>query len=208
LGEFFTSFDDSWRHFLGREEPMESFLDEFLEEPEDVLLAGWLVALDPAVVPEVERVQAALAHLDWVRPIPDHFLHVWIGGVAYPADPSAMEAEFERGRAALADAGPFSITYPRLNCFHTAVVAEAESEGPRMVHELLWPERDRSVFLPHLTIAVPVEPGPPEPLRETLVPMRQTALGEQTVTELILCLVPASRRTILDPWAEFGRAFL
>jgi hypothetical protein len=59
-------------------------------------------------------------------------------------------------------------------------------------------------FLPHLTLGAFNASGDPEPLRQTLVPLRETELGEQRVNEAVLCVVPASRTTILDPWKVVG----
>jgi hypothetical protein len=53
-----------------------------------------------------------------------------------------------------------------------------------------------------------VEAGAPEPLRAAVLPLRETDLGEQEVDELLFCLVPASRQTILEPWTVVGAALL
>jgi hypothetical protein len=37
-----------------------------------------------------------------------------------------------------------------------------------------------------------------------LAPQRETALGDQHVASAALCLMPASRTTILEPWEVVG----
>jgi hypothetical protein len=44
------------------------------------------------------------------------------------------------------------------------------------------------------------EPIPPDDLRQALLPARETNLGAHEVRAIKLCLVPASRTTILSPW--------
>ena len=59
-------------------------------------------------------------------------------------------------------------------------------------------------FLPHLTLGTFNVPHEPTPLREVLVPQHEIALGEQSVNEAVRCVIPASRRAILDPWEVVG----
>ncbi len=40
MGELFTSFDESWSHFLGREEPLECMFDWLPEEEEATVPCG------------------------------------------------------------------------------------------------------------------------------------------------------------------------
>ena len=63
-------------------------------------------------------------------------------------------------------------------------------------------------FLPHVSLAYTTAPGPVEDLRPRLVELRETNLGEQEVGDVALCLVPASRTTILEPWTVAGRVAL
>jgi len=74
----FESFDEAWRTFLARAEPLEWFFGDFPED-EDAVLEGWLVAPSQEVRAAAGRMQARLAHLDWLAPVPDHFLHLWLG---------------------------------------------------------------------------------------------------------------------------------
>ena len=59
-------------------------------------------------------------------------------------------------------------------------------------------------FLPHLTLGVFNAPGDVASLRAALVPLRETVIGRQHVDEVTLCLIPASRTTILDAWEVVG----
>jgi hypothetical protein len=170
------------------------------------VIPGWLVRPSARVLERAVALQQKLRHIEWLRPIPHHFLHVWLGATAAPAEPAEVETLLADGRAALGGAERFRVTYPRLNSFHTAVVAEAESDAFHAVARRLFPTRDLSTFLPHLTLAVPTEAGPPEPLRAAVLPLRHTHLGEHEVDELLFCFVPASRQTILEPWTVVGAA--
>jgi hypothetical protein len=92
----------------------------------------------------------------------------------------------------------FEISYPRLAFLRGAIVAEAEAPELRALVARAWPERDLSVFLPHLSIAYvrdPVDPAEVCPVVE-----RDTLLGRHLVTEIALCIVPVSKRTMLEPW--------
>lgn len=186
MGEFFSSFDDAWRFFLGRTDPLEDFFAEFSDD-DGAELEGWLVEPPAHVKLAVGRVQAELAHLGWLRPVPDHFLHVWIGlrdriGDAWQGWP-ALE--------------PLSVSYARLNCFHSAVVVEVEGRIGELV---AGTPNDLPTFLPHLTVAVAREPHPPDELRDALRPLRDSRLGEQVVREVVRVRFPASRTTLFRPW--------
>ncbi len=113
----------------------------------------------------------------------------------------ATEEWVERGREALRNLGTFTIDFPRLNCFHNAVVAEAEGDRghlAELAHRLL-PDEDLSTFLPHLAVALPTAAGNPQELREILVPLRESNLGRQAVDNVRLGLVPLSRCDVLQP---------
>jgi hypothetical protein len=169
----------------------------------------------------VQDAQRAFAELDWVTPVPDHFLHTWIGGVAFAARrPTRDEiaVAVERARRAWVGVESFEVSYRRINCFHSAVVAEVEGEGPRalaaaLVESGYWHELplegalkgvQLKTFLSHLTIGVVNRPNEPTQLREALVPVRGADLGAQRIDEATLCVIPASRTTILDPWEIVG----
>jgi 2'-5' RNA ligase len=200
MGEFFRSFEQAWSYFLHRQEPLENYYDQ-LPEDEETRLAGWLLRVEPVLAPAFERVQEQLA-LPWLRPVPAHWLHVWIeGGTWLGRDPGPL---VEQAREALAGVEPFRISFPRLTCFHNGVVAEVDSDRPRELAARLLPGRDLSTFLPHVTVAIVTEEAPAEPLRRLLAPIRETSLGEQEVRAVDLCLVPASQTTVLDPWTVAG----
>jgi hypothetical protein len=92
----------------------------------------------------------------------------------------------------------FEISYPRLAFLHGAIVAEAEAPELRALVARAWPERDLSVFLPHLSIAYVREPVDPAEVRPVVE--RDTLLGRHLVTEIALCIVPVSKQTMLEPW--------
>lgn len=202
MGEFFTSFEASWLHFLQRDEPLEAFTDQFPESP--CLLAGWFIPLDSALWPAVEALQRCLRPVDWLRPYPAHLQHLWLGSLGWAMSwpTEATEEWVERGREALRNLGTFTVDFPRLNCFHNAVVAEAEGDKghlAELAHRLL-PDEDLSTFLPHLAVALPTAAGNPQELREILVPLREFNLGRQAVDNVRLGLVPLSRCDVLQPW--------
>ena len=80
MGRFFTSFDEAWRFFLDRQEYLEDFFATFREQ--DSSLLGWLLRLDDDLLPAVQTARQAFSHFDWITPVPDHFLHTWIGAVS------------------------------------------------------------------------------------------------------------------------------
>lgn len=188
-----------------------------------MLLLGWLIRLDQRLIPAVREAQAAFSHLEWVVPQPDHFLHAWLGGGAFlrrrPTAREVASAVQQAGRS-WREASGFDVTYRGVNCFHTAVVVEVEGEGPRLLVEKLveddyWgkvqiegalplPGVRMETYLPHLTIGNVTGANDPGLLREALIPLRESKLGRQRVGEASLCLMPASRTTILSPWEVVG----
>jgi hypothetical protein len=215
VGRFFGTFDEAWRFFLERQEDLEDFFEQF--PAGDGFLMGWMLPLDAGLAVAVEEAQEAFAGLDWVTPQPRHFLHTWIGGVSFaPRRPTAAEIEVAVKRAQHAWRGmePFDLGYRRISCFHSAVVVEVEGDGPSRLAGALdatgyWNDLpitgamaavELETFLAHLTIGLVNRRIDPSALREKLVQVRETELGHQRVTDVALCVVPASRTTILDPW--------
>jgi hypothetical protein len=188
VGELFTSFDDAWSHFVAREEPLESFFDQFPED-DSVEAEGWVVVPPTDVKREVLRLQAALEDVPGLEPIPQHFLHVWLRG----RDGADVEA--------LARGDPFPLAYRNVNCFHTAVFVEAQAQ---QLEDVAAPPE----FLPHMTIAV--VRGRPEvaPVRAAVTPLRDTDLGTHVVDELTRIAFPAGRTTVLQPWSVIERRSL
>ena len=174
MGRYFESFDEAWAHFLAREEPLESFYDEFTGGS----FAGevWLIAPTPEVKRAALGVQSALERFDFLDVVPHHFLHV-----------SVSEAVVERLEA------PIDLEYANVTCFHTAVVAEVHAPALRALDP-------GPTFLPHMTLAVVKRPAPPDELRESLVPLRDTALGTQRVEEVLRVHVELSAEIGLEPW--------
>ncbi len=165
--------------------------------------------------------QAALSHLDWITPQPPHFLHVWLGGVAFgPCRPAADEIGLVLRRAehAWSEIEPFEVSYRRINCFHSTVVTEVEGDGPRtlvgkLVDSGYWrdlpvarplPGVPMDTFLAHVTFGTVNQAHDPARLRDALVALRESRLGSQRVLDASLCVIPASRSTVLDPWEVVG----
>lgn len=209
MGRFFTGFDEAWKFFVERDHDLEDFFAAF--PLDDHFLLGWLLQLDPRLVPAAKDIQRSFSHLDWITPLPEHFFHVWLGTVAFalrrPTE-DEVASVVERTERAWEDIQPFDLRYPRINCFHDAVVAETESDGPRRLVSRLVEARISGVqldtFLPHLTLGTFNAPNDPTPLREVLMPRRQAEVGDQHVATAMLCLMPASRMTILEPWEVVG----
>jgi hypothetical protein len=187
VGELFTSFDQAWNHFLGRVDPLEDFFEQF-DEDEKAVLEGWVIEPSTPVKCAAAEMQSAISHLGWLVPVPDHFLHVWIG-TTDPIGPA-----WERWP----EVDAFSVAYVRANCFHTAVVVEVAGPIRRLV---AGTPCDIPAFLPHMTVAiVRGHPGPDE-LRKALLPLRDSQMGEQIVREVKRVRFPAARTTLLRPWA-------
>jgi hypothetical protein len=181
VGEWFTSFDEAWAHFVARAEPLESFFDQF-EDDLDAVAEGWLIVPPPEVKREALRVQGALEDVPGLELVPHHFLHVWIRGTSHGPDPDE-----------LAERAPFDVAYSRLNCFHNAVVVEVES---RAFDEVAAPP----TFLPHMTVAVVRGTPATEPVREAVEPLRDVDLGTAVARQLVRVGFPASKTTIFEPW--------
>jgi hypothetical protein len=198
VGRLFASFDDAWSYFLAREEPLESF-HAGLPEP-DATLAVWHIEPPGPVKDAAARVQQSFAHLRAI--VPRRAI-----SSASPSNPwtstrrpGEIEAEIETAAAAWQQIAPFRIAYPRLNCFHEAVVAEVAGDGPRALFQARYPDEDLSLFLPHCSLGYVREPTPPDDLRQAVLSLREMDLGAREVREVKLCLVPASRTTVLTPW--------
>lgn len=221
MPQLFTSFEEAWGFFLDRRDPLEDFFEQFPEE--DLFLLGWLIRFDQQLIPAVRDVQAAFSHLEWVVPQPAHFLHAWLGGGAFLRQrPTAQEvaSAVQQAERSWKETSGFDATYHRINCFHTAVVVEVEGEGPRLLVEKLveddyWgkvqiegalplPRMRMETYLPHVTIGSLKGANDPGLLREALIPLRESKLGSLRMGEASLCLMPASRTTILSPWEVVG----
>jgi hypothetical protein len=188
VGEQFTSFDDAWSSFLARTEPLESFFDEFPDDPA-VVADAWLIVPPPEVKREALRVEGVLEGISGLRIVPHHFLHVSLRGTHGP--------DLEQ----LLALGPFELRIAKLNCLNTAVVAEGASEELDRVDA---PE----TFLPHLSLAYVETPIAADPVREALLSLREASIGTFVVSELLRVRMPAGRTTVLEPWTVVERASL
>jgi hypothetical protein len=135
--------------------------------------------------PEVKRValrvQGELEPFDFLELVPHHFLHVSV--------PPAAVREFDE---------PIDLEYSRVNCFHTAVVAEVDAPALRALDPT-------PTFLPHMTLAVVRRPEAPDELRRVLEPLRETSFGRQRVDDILRIHVELSREGGLQPWTVVDR---
>jgi len=179
VGRFFESFDDAWCGFLARTEPLESFYDEFVGGAfvGDV----WVIQPSLGVKRAALRLQGEVEEFDFLDLVPHHFLHVSV--------PDAAVRAFDE---------PVELECVRVNCFHTAVVAEVQSPA---LHAL----DPRPTFLPHMSLAYVRRPAPPDELRRVLEPLRETAFGRQRVDEVLRVHVELSRDRGLQPWSIVDR---
>jgi hypothetical protein len=187
VGRFFATFDEAWDYFLGRTEPLEWFFGDFPED-EAFVAEGWVIIPPDQIKQSALTLQGALPELEWLAPVPEHFLHVWLCG-----------ATSTEGRPReLRHSGAFDAVYRRVNCFHSAVVVEVEA--PQIRSLIAGTQVDASTFLPHMTIGVPRKEHDPMELRTALLPLRNVELGVAEVTELSHIRFPAAQTTLLRPW--------
>ena len=188
MGEFFASFEESWSYFVERTEPLEGFFDDFPDD-ENAFLEGWLVEPSDEIKAAARPIQESLARFPWLFPVPDHFLHVWIG----------LGERIGEAWKGWRELGSFPIEYAGVNCFHAAIVVEVKGPMRRLV---AGTPNDMPTFLPHMTVAVTREPASPAPLRDVLAPLRDAVLGHQIVGEVKRVWFPAGRTTLYRPWSE------
>jgi hypothetical protein len=174
VGRLFTGWDEAWSRFLAREDPLEWFFGDFPED-ETATMEGWLIHPALPLKEAAAGVQERLVRFDWLVPVPEHFLHVWLGPTVAEGAPRVR-----------AEVGP-------VTCFHSAVVAEAHGDLHRLVPA-------SPTFLPHLSLAYAREEHDPAELRELLVGLRGDRLGELVPDEILFVRFPASRTTLLRPW--------
>jgi hypothetical protein len=181
VGDYFTSFDDAWRAFVSRTEPLESFYDEFTGGAFDGDV--WVIQPSLEVKRAALRVQGELEQLDFLELVPHHFLHVSV--------PDAALAD-------LGTTGVIELEYTRVNCFHTAVVAEVDASALRALDP-------RPTFLPHMSLAYVTRPAAPSELRGVLELLRETTFGRQCVEEVLRVHVELSRESGLQAWTIVDR---
>ena len=127
------------------------------------------------------RVQGELEAFDFLELVPHHFLHVSVSAAAV------------RELAA-----PVDLEFVRVNCFHTAVVAEVDAPALRALDP-------RPTFLPHMTLAVVRRPALADGLRRVLEPLRDTPFGRQRADEILRIHVELSSERGLQPWSVVER---
>jgi 2'-5' RNA ligase len=192
----FRSHTEAWEHFLRRGRPLVSLRDRLSEDPAATVTV-WNVPVAEALRPRLAAVQDLLQGIPFLRRVPEHFLHVTVAG--------SQHARRDAG-AALAGLDSFPIRIRGIGAFAEAVIAEVEGDGLREAARRLGTPLE--TFVPHVSIAYTWEPGPVEPVREAVLPWRDHEVGEQLVDELLLCEVPASPTTLLQPWRVVERVRL
>lgn len=168
-------------------EPLEWFFDDFPKD-EGFVAEGWVVDPPSEIKQAALGLQGVFASLEWLTPVPEHFLHVWLGGAT----------SVGRWPHELRRSGAFDAVYQRVNCFHSAVVVEVQA--PQLRQLIAGTQIDASTFLPHMTIGVTQEEHDPRELRTALLPLRNAELGDGKVTELTRIRFPAAQTTLLQPW--------
>jgi 2'-5' RNA ligase len=201
MGPLFGDHEEAWAYFVQRTEPLEDF---FASLPEaDAWITMWLLLPSPALADEAAAVQRELAALDGLRPLPRHFLHVTVGPAAERPTDEVLAVARER----LHGAGAVEARVGPVTCLNAAVVLEVSADALPRLASALDPHRDLSLFLPHLSLAY-AEGTPTEPVRAVLEPLRGRPPAAETFSEVVLCVVPISRTTMLNPWRVAGRIAL
>ena len=144
--------------------------------------------------------QDSFRELDWIAPLPEHFLHVSVV--------EAADVDVERGARAWRDVERFELQYRRANCFHEAAFIEVHGEGVATLVERVSPQKDLSRLLPHLSIGYVKRIEKDERLRAALTAFRDADLGTGIVDEVFLCRVPVAKSTFMRPWDVVGSAKL
>lgn len=192
MGDFFTSFEETWAFFIERDEPLEDFFASLPDE--EAYLTTWLALPGEIAAAEASAVQERLEGIGDLRLVPEHFLHVSLG---------SHEAQLDVARRRLSGFGSFDAEFGPVNCFHDAVVLEVSSDRIADLALALEPERDLEYFLPHLSLGY-FEGPPVGSIRERLVSLREREPVAETISELHLCVVPIARSEILSPWTVAG----
>lgn len=194
MGRLFASFEEAWSDFAARETPLESFWDS-LSDDDEATVDVWLLLPDERARDAARAAQRPFAHLDWIAPLPGHFLHVTLAAPGEQASASAW-----RGAPA------FDFEVGPVTCFHEAIVAEVGGDGPRRLRELAGLPVD--LFLPHLSLGYVREAADPGPLRDVLAPRRAHTLGRMPVREVVRCRVDVGRTAFFTPWQVVERVAL
>ena len=174
---------------------LESFWST-LPEQRDAVTNVWLIFPPREVKAKARSVQQSFRALNWIAPVPEHFLHVAVG--------EETDVEVEQMERAWRNVAPFELTYRRANCFHDAAIVEAHGEGVQLLVERGFPQTDLSLLLPHLSIGYFKASEPAEALRAALTPFRDVSLGTGIVDEVFLCEVPFAKASFLQPWRVLG----
>jgi hypothetical protein len=145
---------------------------------------------------EAASAQRELVGLDGIRPTPAHWLHVSLG--------HGREDQFETVRERLRRFGSFEADYGPTSCFHEAVVLEVHSERFENLARAVDPDREVSLFLPHLSIAYVDGSPAAAPIRERVNALRARPPVRDLVSEIELCVIPVARGQLLSPWRVVG----
>jgi 2'-5' RNA ligase len=202
IGRWFESYDEAWNYFLTRETPLEDFWSA-LPEPEGSILAGWLIEPPSHVKDAVRDLLARLGRVERVAAVPEHFLHIWIHGVAQDPAPSKVRELVDAAREIWAEEDSCEIVLRHANCFHDAAVVEAHTEGVPRLLAALNPDADLRVALPHMTVAYLRSPAVGS-MRQALKEFRAREFGSFHADNVRLCLIPIAGSTFLRPWEVAG----
>ena len=183
MGRFFVSFHEAWAHFQAREEPLEDF---FADLPKEGRVRYWLLLPGAEVRARAAEVQERLREVDGLRTLDDHFLHVTLG------------KDEDVRREGFTETPPLLLRHRRIGAFHPCVVSEVEGDT-RLLLERLYGVAPSS-HLPHLTLAITERPVPVGSVREVVSALRDTALGDDLIEEVVLCSIPVGRRAFGSPW--------
>jgi 2'-5' RNA ligase len=202
IGKWFESYEEAWNYFLTRETPLEDFWSA-LPERDDSVLAGWLIEPPPQVKDAVRELLARLGKLERVGVVPEHFLHIWIHGVAHDPAPGKVRELVDAAREIWAEEPSCEIVLRHANCFHDAAVVEAHTKGVPRLLAALDPSADLRVALPHMTVAYLQSPSVAS-MRHALKEFKGREFGSFQADNVRLCLIPIARSTFLRPWEVAG----
>jgi 2'-5' RNA ligase len=198
IGRWFESYDEAWSYFLARETPLEDFWS-VLPEPDGSVLAGWLIEPPPDVKDAVRDLLTRLGAVDRVAAVPQHFLHIWIHGIAHDPPAERLSELVDAARAIWGGQRSCEIALRHANCFHDAAVVEAHTDGVPRLLAALNPDADLRIALPHMTVGYLRSPSAAA-MREALEEFRGEEFGSFQADNVRLCLIPIARSRFMSPW--------
>ena len=150
--------------------------------------------------PSLDELRDAVGAFPFVRPHPDHFLHITLQELGFIAEEPSSPDEISRARfeefmtgatSALADATPFDVRLGGANSFQDAVFLDVHDRGQcsrmhaRLRELAAIPTQPRFAFVPHCTVAhYTEERETPDNLAATIARWRDRRFGSFTVHEV------------------------